>query len=449
MECTGRGARTCSAGLLGLMLATAALLAILLLDGQPARAQAESGSETGSNQPLDSGVGLEGDAGDNLEGGLDNSEPDAAPLTEPEVETFQAAEQDANQLLQDMDQPPDPMILAQRSDARSESDRTGDGSPAGQGTDITPDWAKVALQEQQTPNGRPALGQDDPQGDDPQPNLAQRPAAEAETSAPAADPGSQPNPAAGAEREESINWLVQTGGISRERAVAAADAWDASDKALRDAAFKARVNAGTARQWVEAAGKLRGEPPFEPPDQLSGHPDTDLYWATWQGYKAVGRLRESADGFAASASLGFPVQEQADGARAAMLAAGAATEKAQVAAFLDLVGASQPAQEAARSAAEGFLAAAEASARVYHPRDYLDNPPENWLKDHPRGSWGSISERLVRPARDSAEDATRYLADAVTAAAPRSAARLSAEAVFNQLPRRPPGLPLHPGTRWP
>jgi hypothetical protein len=155
MECTGRGMRTCSAGLLGLLLAMAVLLAIVLLDGQPARAQAESGSKTGYGKPLDRGVDLKGD-------NLDDSLSHPAPLTE--TKTFQAAENDARQLLQDMDKPLAPMVLAQRmADARSGADRSGGERPAGTGTDTTPDWAQVTVQGPQTRDDDLARNQADPQ----------------------------------------------------------------------------------------------------------------------------------------------------------------------------------------------------------------------------------------------------------------------------------------------
>src|SRR4029453_19591188 len=92
--------------------------------------KADSGAETGYGEPRGSGV-----EGDSLS--------DPPPLTE--TETFQAAEDEASRLLQDMDEPLGPMILAQQPDARSSPDRTGDKSPAGHSTDTTPDWAQAPV----------------------------------------------------------------------------------------------------------------------------------------------------------------------------------------------------------------------------------------------------------------------------------------------------------------
>jgi hypothetical protein len=144
------------------------LLAIVLLDGQPARAQAESAPGTGYGQPLDSGVDLEGS---NLDDNLDGSLSDPAPWTETQPETrtgtFEAAEDDAYQLLQDMDDEPlAPTVLAQRTaDAPSGPDRTGGEPPASQRTDITPDLAQVTTREPQ-PRPDPARNQADSEGGD-------------------------------------------------------------------------------------------------------------------------------------------------------------------------------------------------------------------------------------------------------------------------------------------
>jgi len=161
MELTGRGTRTFSAGLLGLLLATAVLLAIVLLDGQPALAQGDSGSETSYAEPLDSGSGLEGD-------NLDTSLADPPPV--PEAVPLQAAENNASELLHDLDQPLDPTILDQRiAEARPAPDRTSNGGSPGQGTQITPNWAQIPpVGEPQTRDGLP-LTQDDPPNGDSQP----------------------------------------------------------------------------------------------------------------------------------------------------------------------------------------------------------------------------------------------------------------------------------------
>jgi hypothetical protein len=123
MERTGRGTRTFSAGLLGLMLATAVLLMIVLLDSQPALAQADPGSETSYSEPLDSDLGLE----------VDNpgaSVSDPAASTEPAApQAPQAAQADARALLQQLDEPLDTTILARRMVEPPASDHSGGGGP--------------------------------------------------------------------------------------------------------------------------------------------------------------------------------------------------------------------------------------------------------------------------------------------------------------------------------
>jgi hypothetical protein len=166
MDCTGRGTRVFSGGLLGLMLATAVLLGIVLLDGQPAGAQAESGSDSGYGGSLGSGVGVEGLEGDNL----DESVSDPPALTE--TGTFEAAEDDASGLLRKMDEPLAPIVLAQRPDARSGADRTSNERPTGQRTDTMPNWTEVTVREPQTRDDGLPLGQDGPQGSDPKLKLA-------------------------------------------------------------------------------------------------------------------------------------------------------------------------------------------------------------------------------------------------------------------------------------
>jgi hypothetical protein len=129
MDCTGRGTRTCSAGLLGLLLVTAVLLAIVLLDGQPAGAQAEPGSETGYGEPLGSDVGLEGD---NL----------AAPVPLTGTETAQEAQDVAGEVLRELDEPLDTTVLAQLADARSVPDRSGGGVPQARAPTSRPTWRR-------------------------------------------------------------------------------------------------------------------------------------------------------------------------------------------------------------------------------------------------------------------------------------------------------------------
>jgi hypothetical protein len=153
MDCTGRGTRTCSAGLLGLMLATAVLLAIVLLDGQPASAQAEPGSEPSYGE-LGSDLALEGgNPGDSL----------AAPAPLTGTETPQEAQDVAGDVLRELKEPLDTTVLAKLADARSVPDRSGGGGPAGQGTDPTPDLAQVTVEKQRTRDDGLAFDHDGPQ----------------------------------------------------------------------------------------------------------------------------------------------------------------------------------------------------------------------------------------------------------------------------------------------
>jgi hypothetical protein len=113
MQITGRGRRTFSAGLLGLMLATAGLLAIVLLASRPALAE-----------PADSGL----------------------TLTELGEQPDLAAENVEAELQYELDTREATTLPEQQLVAQSAHDGSGGGSSGGQGSGTTPTpmWAYVA-----------------------------------------------------------------------------------------------------------------------------------------------------------------------------------------------------------------------------------------------------------------------------------------------------------------
>jgi hypothetical protein len=127
MDCTGRGTRMFSAGLLGLMLATAGLLAIVLLDSRPALAE-----------PADSGLTLTGPG--------DQPDTDAANF-EAELQ-YELGTREATAL------PEQPPVT------QSAHDGSGSEGSGGQGGDTTPRWAYVAPEQPRTRQHDLAFSQD-------------------------------------------------------------------------------------------------------------------------------------------------------------------------------------------------------------------------------------------------------------------------------------------------
>ena len=137
-----RGMRTSGAALLGLMLATAGLLTIILLDGSPALAQsadlepasADPGFGTGSDAP---GGGLAGDDAS----GRQVAELPASADADSELRYGLGAPLGTETLAP-------PLAVPGPAPAGTEG-----RSPAGRGPDITPEWAYARVEEQTRDDG--------------------------------------------------------------------------------------------------------------------------------------------------------------------------------------------------------------------------------------------------------------------------------------------------------
>src|SRR4029453_6368001 len=153
MEGTGHGRRMFSAGLLGVMLATAGLLAIVLLDSRPALAEpGEAGIQTDTESPLDGG----GDTRSEVPSELQTQPPTVGGSGGGE---FEALQQLGGPLAATLSTP-----QLQLAEASLASDHPGEGRQA---TAITPPMAQVRpLEEQQPQANGLQLDQDDPEGHD-------------------------------------------------------------------------------------------------------------------------------------------------------------------------------------------------------------------------------------------------------------------------------------------